>query len=121
LVLLIELVELYPYIYWIRPRKVWFGCYVSAKYIQFVKKTTKKAIKELAKPTFCKNFLHALFWSGFVELDELIPNICRIRPENVRLGSYEKGANENSYFFKFLDILSVSRKPKISKMAHFFY
>jgi hypothetical protein len=37
----------------------------------------------------------------FVELDELIPNICRTRSENVRLGSYETGANENSYFSSF--------------------
>jgi hypothetical protein len=60
-----------------------------------------------------------LFWSSFVELDEPIPNMCRTKSENVRFGSYEKGANENSLFFKF-DILTVSRKPKISKKSSIF-
>jgi hypothetical protein len=63
------------------------------------KSNNKKTRTSLEKPTFFKNFLHALFWSSFVELD--------------------KGANENSYSQVFGHFDGLSRKPKNHKSCFF--
>jgi hypothetical protein len=35
------------------------------------------------------NARHPRIWSSFVELDELIPNICRVSSENIQLMSFD--------------------------------
>jgi hypothetical protein len=59
------------------------------KILFFAKNTQNFCFLLAGKSKFLNYVLHPYIWSSFVELNELIPNICRVNSEYLHLVSYD--------------------------------